>query len=124
MSKYQQEKSPSPPANRNPLSKLYQTLNVCVMIFIPTQPLTRTRAERRLNAQAHGSLHFFPTARPQRPGRHRAVLLLPVAFKAGGLNLRFGTSASDMRRVYGRPIDAILRPRVGSLRKLENGAAD
>ena len=81
-----------------------------------------SRLSRR--AQAHGSLHFFPTARPRRPGRHRAVLLLPVAFKAGGLNLRFGTSPSDMRRVYGSFIDAILRPRVGSLRKLENGAAD
>ena len=51
-------------------------------------------------AQAHGSLHFFPTARPRRPGRHRAVLLLPVAFKAGGLNLRFGTNPLDTSTGY------------------------
>ena len=39
------------------------------------------RLERRVTAQAPGFLRFFRTARPRRPGRHRAVLLLPVAFK-------------------------------------------
>ena len=69
-------------------------------------------------------LRFLRTARPRGPGRHRAVLLLPVAFKAGGLIRPFGTIPFGTSTGLDRCTSPLLGPKALSLQKLETRARD
>ena len=55
---------------------------------------------------------------------HRAVLLLPVAFKAGGLILRFATIPSETSIGLERSTSPLFGPTALSLQKLEIRARD
>ena len=65
------------------------------------KPGACARLERRVTARTPGFLRFFRTARAWRLGRHRAVLLLPVAFK---LTVSFNRSE---RTLLGQPAHVI-----------------